>query len=80
MVGDFDFKMSPFVVIRVGKLKEWLSLVCVNGGSKPQWLNQYFDVSVKDKTQEIKIDVHDLRTGQTPMLATVKMTLGYLLA
>ncbi len=43
LVGDF--RLNPFVVIKVGK-PEWLSLVCVNGGSKPQWLNQYFDVSV----------------------------------
>ncbi len=43
LVGDF--RLNPFVVIKVGQL-EWLSLVCVNGGSKPQWLNQYFDVSV----------------------------------
>ena len=40
-----DYRLNPFVVIRVGSL-EWLSLVCVNGGSKPQWLNQYFDVSI----------------------------------
>ena len=43
LVGDY--RLNPFVVIKVGQL-EWLSLVCVNGGSKPQWLNQYFDVSV----------------------------------